>query len=242
METIKNIIEYYDELFPVTESQKKFYEEESSCYEKPVKYLRIGCGTGMLENYLAQEGSDVTGIEPFKELLDCANRRRRTQLMSVRFFQMTTLEMNRFLGKKFYDIVSCLDDRIEMISDPVLLRKFFFDVKELLAKDGKLILKLINFSYFSKPVEQLPEISNIRVSLKTKITTDDNSTKFLSQEIKTGNGHILPVLQNIPVFPLQKKDIQKIGKEAGFKNIEFYENYSKEPFSDTSENMIAVLS
>lgn len=242
MEKVQNIVEYYDELYPVTESQKIFFKNESSGCKQPVKYLRIGCGTGMFEISLAQEGADVTGIEPFKELLDSANRHRRSQLMSIRFFQMSPIEMNRFLGKSFYNIISCLDSRIEFINDPVLIRKFFFDTKELLAKNGKLILKLRNYEHFTKNLEILPEISNIRICMRTQIRTLEDGKKVLDQEIKTGNGHICSVFKGKPIYPLTRTEIQEFGREVGYKNFQFYSNYDKVSFSSNSEELIAVIS
>ena len=144
MEIIQNIIEYYDELYPVTEAQKKFYREQLRNYPDPAKLLRVGCGTGLFEHLLAREGKDVTGIESFQEMLRSANLRRRNQLMSIRFFQMSYLDMARFLGKGFYNLISILDDRIIFIHDKTLLRKFFFDCKQLLAQDGCLIISLYN--------------------------------------------------------------------------------------------------
>ena len=141
MNAVQNVIEYYDELYPVTEIQKKFYSSQIDSYTKPVKLLRVGCGTGYLEHLLAREGHDVTGLETSKEMLESANLKRRNQLMSIRFFQMTTLEMTRFLGKGFYNIISCLNDRIIYIHDATLIRKFFFDCKQLLKEDGKLVEK-----------------------------------------------------------------------------------------------------
>ena len=149
MEIIQNIIEYYDELYPVTEAQKKFYREQLRNYPDPAKLLRVGCGTGLFEHLLAREGKDVTGIESFQEMLRSANLRRRNQLMSIRFFQMSYLDMARFLGKGFYNLISILDDRIIFIHDKTLLRKFFFDCKQLLAQDGCLIISLYNYRKFN---------------------------------------------------------------------------------------------
>lgn len=242
MEKIQNIVEYYDEVYPVTEEQINFFSEESACYEKPVKFLRIGCGTGMFEISLAKDGADVTGVEPFKELLDSANRHRRTQLMTVRFFLMSTLEINRFLGKGFYNIISCLDNRIELIDDPILIRKFFFDTRELLAKNGKLILKLRNFERIKQPVEQMPDISNIRITFKTQIKTLNDGTRLLDQEITSGNGHTNPVFKDKKIYPLKKNEIITFAKEVGFKNFQFYSNYKKEEFNPDSTELIAVIS
>lgn len=242
MEKVQNLVEYYDEIYPVTDDQINFFNEESSCFEKPVKFLRVGCGTGRFEICLAKNGADVTGVEPFKELLDSANRHRRTQLMTVRFFFMSILEISRFLGKGFYNIVSCLDSRIELMDDPILIRKFFFDAKDLLAKNGKLILKLRNFDTIKKPVEQLPDISNIRINFKTQIKTLNDGSKLLDQEIETGNGHKYPVFKDKKIYPLTKNEIITFAKEVGFKNFQFFSNYRKEEFSPDSKEIIAIIS
>jgi len=242
MELIQNIVEYYDELYPVTDAQKKLYEEIGKKYSNPVKFLRIGCGTGVLENFLAANGSDVTGLETFRELLDCANRRRRSQVMSIRFFQMSTLEMIRFLGKRFYNVISCLDDRILFIHDRILMRKFFFDCKELLADNGKLILQLHNYEqYDGTPVVELPEVSSIRAKLMTRIVTAEDSSSVLQQSVETGNGKILPVLKDAPVYLLHKEEITEFANEAGFTDVNFYSSYDKEPFNSDSKILIAVI-
>ena len=145
MEINQNIAEYYDELYPVTEEQKVFYQKKMILFKKPVKFLQIGCGSGTFEHNLAREGSDVTGIETSQELLESANRKRRTQLMAVRYFQMSSLEMTRFLGKKFYNIISILNGRIVFTHDKTLMKKFLFDCLQLVSQNGFLILELPNF-------------------------------------------------------------------------------------------------
>ena len=203
MEIIQNIIEYYDELYPVTEAQKKFYKEQSNTYPEPVKLLRVGCGTGLFEHLLAREGKDVTGIESYQEMLRSANLRRRNQLMSIRFFQMSYLDMARFLGKGFYNVISILEDRIIFIHDKTLLRKFFFDCKQLLTQNGCLIISLSNYRKFnSVPLVHLPQRKSVRVTLNTEIACGDNGGFLLSQEIETGSGKILPVMskEGLPCY------------------------------------------
>ncbi|MDE5581352.1 MAG: methyltransferase domain-containing protein, partial [Treponemataceae bacterium] len=109
MDAVKNLVEYYDELFPVSDAQRIFFESYISQFSAPAKFLSIGCGTGIFEHRLAKDAIDVTAIEAIRELLDSATRRYRNQLMSLRYFQMSTLEMTKFLGKKFYNIISCLN-------------------------------------------------------------------------------------------------------------------------------------
>lgn len=243
MDINQNIVEYYDELYPVTDDQKKFYEQEMNNYEKPVKMLRIGCGTGYFEHSLAKEGADVTGLETSKDMLESANRKRRTQLMSIRFFQMSTLEMSRFLGKGFYNIVSCLDNRIVYIHDQTLIKKFFFDCHELLAPNGRLILELYNFEKFNAvPMVKLPDLESIRAKLFTQVWTKDDGTKTIQQDVETGNGRVLPVIENAPIYPLKRAEIEEFAKSVGFTTSEFYCGFDRAPYDPASDTIVAVLS
>ncbi|MCR5317274.1 MAG: methyltransferase domain-containing protein [Treponema sp.] len=242
MEIIQNIIEYYDELYPVTEAQKKFYREQLRSYPDPAKLLRVGCGTGLFEHLLAREGKDVTGIENFQEMLRSANLRRRNQLMSIRFFQMSYLDMARFLGKGFYNLISILDDRIIFIHDKTLLRKFFFDCKQLLTQEGCLVISLLNYRKFnSVPLIQLPQRKSLRVTLNTQIASGDNGGFLLSQDIETGSGKILPVVSKDRVCPVTDAEIRDYAGEAGFKDCEFYSSWEKEPFTGNEDTLIALL-
>lgn len=241
MELLENISEYYDELFPISSDQKKFYEEETACFSKPVKYLRVGCGTGLFEHQLSKDGSDVTGIETVSPLLESANRRRRTQLMSIRFFQMTNLEMARFLGKGFYNVISILDNRLIFTHDKILMEKLFFDCKQLLSENGKLVLSLTNFTRFDMENGVLPTKESIRVKLYTRYFTKDEKT-FLEQSIETGSGKILPVTRDAEIFAITSEQISDYAKKVGFKNIEFYSDFGKSAFTCESENLVCVLS
>lgn len=243
MEINQNIAEYYDELYTVSEDQKVFYQKEMSLFHQPVKLLRIGCGTGSFEHTLAKEGADVTGLETSQELLSSANRKSRTQVMSIRYFNMSSLEIGRFLCKGFYNIISILNGRIIFTHDPTLMEKLFYDCHELLSETGHLILNLPNFEKynFEKPVV-LPEQKSIRVSLRTKIIKKDDGICYEYQTIETGNGRILKVTKDAPVYPIKRSEIENFAKKAGFSKIEFYNDFKKAPFSEDSNEIVAVIS
>lgn len=242
MESIQNLVEYYDELYPVTEIQKKFYDNLVETYSKPVRFLNIGCGTGVLENRLAKETTDVTGLETIKELLESASRKRRNQLMCVRFFQMSTLEMVRFLGKKFYNVISCLNDRLTFIHDTILLRKFFFDCKQLIADDGCLILGITNYDLFDmNTVIELPELSSMRVRMKGKIEATASGEHLLSRHLITASNKTLPVYSRVPVYPLRKAELLEYVKEAGFSTVDFYSDFDLTPAKDDTPYLICIV-
>jgi len=242
MTFIQNVAEYYDELYPVTEEQKKFYSRIQESYPAPARFLQIGCGTGALEHALAKSGADVTGIEVSKELIEIATLRRRTQLMPIRFFQLSTLDMTRFLGKNFYNVISCLNSRIVFVRDKTLVRKFFFDCKTLLAEGGTLVLHLYNFPRaLQSGRTELRTRSNIRVKLSSTLTTGNDGAFFMSQTLETGTGKILTVMENEAFYPLAKDEIASFAEEAGFTDFSFYGSYAMEAFTDQSDDLVCVI-
>ncbi len=242
MEINQNIGEYYDELYPVTEEQKVFYEKKKNMFKAPAKFLSIGCGTGTLEHNLAREGSDVTGLETSVELLESANRKRRTQLMSVRYFQMSSLEMTRFLGKGFYNVISILHDRIIYIHDKVLMEKLFYDCRQLISENGLLIIKLTNFSnYKNQQMIKLPVRESIRSSLAT--TIEESGDKYYANQIlENSSGKKLKVTVDAPVYLLQPEEIKEFSLKAGFSRVDFYSDFSENPFFSDSREVLAVIS
>ncbi|MBE6349380.1 MAG: methyltransferase domain-containing protein [Spirochaetaceae bacterium] len=241
MEYFSNLIEYYDELYAVTKEQKEFYENLQKNFIVPTTFLRIGCGTGAFEHYLSKNGHDVTGIETVKDMIEVATRRRRFPHMAIRFFQMSTTEMTKFLGKNFYNIISCLDDRILFLKDKDMQRKFFQDCKMLLSEKGFLVLGLSNYDLLATQDSlTLPTKESIRSKLFTRVLTRDKNA-FLFQDVETSSGKVLPVIRSAKVCPLTAQEIQELAYESGFSSVEFYENFSKNPFSQESKTLVCVI-
>ena len=242
MTSIQNVAEYYDELYPVTAEQKDFYARIGKNYPAPVRFLQIGCGTGSLEHVLVKDGADVTGIEVSKELIEIAALRRRTQLMPIRFFQLSTLDMTRFLGKNFYNVISCLNSRIVFVRDKTLVRKFFFDCKALLTEGGTLILHLYNFSRaLQSGRTELRTRSSIRVKLLSTLAPGKEGAFFMNQTLETGAGKILPVMENEAFYPLSKDEIVSFAEEAGFTDFSFYGSYGMDEFNEADNELVCLI-
>lgn len=220
MEHLQNIIEYYDELYPVSEEQKVFFSNLLKQYAMPAKILRTGCASGLFEHTLARQGHDVTGIDAAHEFIDTATRRRRMPNTAVRFFQMTTSEIGRFLGKSFYNCITCLEGALYFIHAPVLLRKFFYDCKATLAPNGCMII-------------HLPNIKESRQSVRIKLisslkTNDENGATLLTQELERDDNRRIPVRTDVPVYIPQSEEIAQYAKEAGFTSIEYFKDWNTE--------------
>ncbi|OJF76452.1 MAG: hypothetical protein BKP49_07075 [Treponema sp. CETP13] len=161
---------------------------------------------------------------------------------AIRFFQMSTLEMSRFLGQNFYNIISCLNSKIIFIHDKTLLRKFFFDCKSLLTKNGTLILQFGNFMNFDTTgTFQIPVHKSIRVNLISKITKNSPEEYLLSQELDRGDNHFIQILKNEPIIPITPDMVTKYAEQAGFSSITFTNGWSQESFNESTDNIVCVL-
>ena len=242
MRSLKNLVEFYDELYPITESQRKFYAEMLKTYSMPAKVLRIGCGTGLFESNLAKEGYDVTGIDNAEELLASANLRKRNQLMAIRFFQMNAAEMDRFLAKNFYNVISILNDRICFYSTKKELQEFFVLCKNLIAPGGQFVIQLTNFEGLpEKGLIQLPVRESVRTKLFTELSDSPSGARHISLTIENGSGKLIPVIKDIPFYPLLPSEIEAFAEDAGFSIAEFYADFDKNQFTGNEDSYIVII-
>lgn len=242
MRLIKNLVEYYDELFPVTEAKKNFFSDFAKGCNTPVHYLSISCGTGLLENFLSRKGHDVTGVENEEELLHAANLRRRSQLMSIRFFKMFIPDMTKFLGKSFYNIIYVLNSRLMFFPDAKEIQNFLKDAKVLLAPEGKIVLEIFNFEkYENSKFITLPTRESVRSKLFTEVITNERGNKSININVENSSEKILPVLGNYPVYAVSPAEIEHFAETAGFASAEFYADFDRNPFTGNEDFYVVVI-
>ncbi len=245
------ILEYYDELYPLDERavalMLRLRDEFRSSYPEETaplcRYLGIGCATGALENRLAGEGFDITGIDIHGDMIATARRRMKRGLSTTRFFELSILEMGRFLKKNSCNIIGCLENTLTYVSDETLVRKFFHDAKGLLAPGGKLVVQTVNFDGISAGTPfVLPERSSVRVKLETGYRPDLGGTMSFDAELETGTGKRIILKKGISILPLSTDRIIDFGRAAGFQNAERYADYDCGKFSPDGESALIILS
>lgn len=245
------IREYYDELFPLNDSVVQFFiklhqEYIASVINKPIplfRFLGIGCATGNLENRLSAQGFDITGIDKNSKMIETANRRMKRASSLLRFFEMSTIEMNRFLKKESFNLISCIDDTLPYISDETLLRKFFHDTRTLLAPSGKFVIQTINYDFLQKTKQTyLPDLRSVRVTLQRSLIPIDNNSAILDASLELGNGQKIILQKNTRILPLTATALEAYGQEAGFKSCLLYGDFSFSPWTDESPYTILVFS
>lgn len=112
-------------------------------FRHPCSVLDIGCGGGLLTNYLAQKGHLVTGIDLSESSLSVARNLDKTKSVDYRLANAYQLP---FQDKRF-DVV-CAMDILEHVEDPALLIQ---EASRVLKKGGLFFFHTFNrniWSYF----------------------------------------------------------------------------------------------
>jgi len=244
------ILEYYDELFPIDENMVPFFAELqkslkgfSGSQPSPMcRYLGIGCATGNLENRLAGQGLDVTGIDRNPAMIETAKRRMKRGFSTIRFFEMSAIDIRRFLKKGSFHIIGCLGNVLPYISDETLLRKFFYDARELLVPGGNLVIQTRNYDGMItiKPV-RLEDKKSVRVSLSRGYNPSEGGRVYLDATLEQGNGKKLILQKTTEIIPINVEKVEAFAKEAGFQSISLFGDFTRAPWSKSSPSSLIVL-
>ena len=123
-----------------------------------------------------------------------------------------------------------------------LLAKFFYDCKQLLSDEGKLIIALPNFAKKINSKEILiPIREGFRAKLKSKIFVKDEN-HMLTADIETSNEKFFSIAKEKKVYLLTANEIQELANKAGFRKCKFYEDFNMSEYTENSEELIAVIS
>lgn len=249
-EFYSEILEYYDELFPVNEDALSLIKsltdqirKKSPLQPAPLsRYLGIGCATGSFENKVDSLNLEITGIDKNPLMIETAMRRMKGCGTTSRFFEMSIIDIGRFLQQDSFNIITCIENTLPYISDPTLLKKFFHDTKKLLAPDGCLLIQTVNFDSFdcTQPIT-LPERSSIRVCLKRSYIPRENNLLSLKAELELGNGNKIILPPTTPILPITISLLTELGSEAGFTPPQFYGDFTLSPWTIQSPMTIAVF-
>ena len=139
---------------------------------KGKKILDVGCGTGSLAFYLAQEGANVIGIDLSKSLIEHCRTQSKILGLSIEFKVMNAQIPDFEEGS--FDII--LGSRIIHHLPDISL--FFKKCKEMLKKNG--------FVAFIEPLKKNPIVELNRKFFAPKERTIHEHPLFISDVINTG--------------------------------------------------------
>ena len=240
---IKRWIDYYSELFPVEEGQQNFFESYANEFSNSTKILSVECGPALLSEIL-NEKYDITVTDQHQEFIDIVKSRNSYSNGRIHAFNMHPMDLSRYMGNSFFDIVCCLNYRVIFLKERALIKKYMMDVQRLLTNGGYLILDLINFAKydFSETKIDLPEKKSERATLYSSLVKNSEGLSYrLYQNVVTSAGKMIEEVKDEVVCPVSLETFKSAAEEMKFSSIEFFSDYKKSPYFKESDKIICVL-
>lgn len=101
--------------------------------------LELACGTGTLSIGISKRGFMTEGIDISEEMLTVAQAKAYESGAKVRFYHQDMIEFNT---KKKYDVIFCMCDGMNYVTDDHDMRQVFLNISTHLNPDGILIFDL----------------------------------------------------------------------------------------------------
>jgi SAM-dependent methyltransferase len=191
------------------------------------RVLNLACGTGNTESDWAEEGYEVTGIDQSSEMIALAERKTDPDL-GVRYLvgDMRTID----LGEEF-DLVCCLYDSLNYLTEPEDVQAFFERAAAHLVKGGCFIFDvateaniLDNFTSTTY-TENTPDFAYIwenEYNLRSKICRSDFAFFYRDKETGLFTRRTETHYQRM----YTTRDLTRWVKEAGFKLLGVYDGFT----------------
>lgn len=240
---IKRWIEYYDNIFLVDKKMTNFFYKLANDFPERQKFLSIECGTGNLSLNLAQK-FDITATDTQPDFVTIVKDRMLNLEKPFPIFNLNPRDIEKYLGKNFYNVIYSLNYRILFTDSEANLIKLLKDSNKLLTKGGYFVIETLNPPNFNSQdgVIELPRKYNIRSTLFTYITkTKTPNICKITQTLKTSSGKIIEEVIDEPLCFISKERMEEIAKETGYSSVNFYNDYDCNPPLDKATKIICLL-
>ena len=220
------IAEKYDFIFPLSPAHKTFFASE--LHGKTL--LDVGAATGNLTAYLSSQGYEVTAIDLSERLIAKAAEKGVTvqQLNMLAIDELPT-----------FDNIVCIGNTLPHLDSKTSVQLFLQKAYGQLTQGGKLVLQLVNFQkYFAQQqgdyLGNLPLIENDKVKFERYYYLNAEG-KIIFKTILDDTIKNEELLQ--PIFADQ---LTQWLTQIGFKAINLYGNFKKDPF-DKEKSMALIV-
>lgn len=235
MNFYESISVYYDEIFPLTQGKWNFAKEAL-----PTKstILDIGCSTGSLAQSLATDGYYIHAIDKDPTMIRLARCNHAHE--HTHYATMDMMAIDQYFPDNHFDRILCLGNTLVHLPDEQALLRFLKKTKSLLKSNGEFRLQMIHYDMIMEkeslglPTIKTPSLEfTRRYNKRSDGRIDFNTTLKLQTEER--------ILENsIPLIPLRKASLERLLKEAGFKEIETFGGFDKSPLTEDSIPYVCI--
>jgi len=242
-----NLLEYYDELFPVDGERVTFLEElarrirpASADGEYRTKVLDVGCATGTFDLALMRKGMDVTGIDSNSAMIQSACRRNPEPRTNARFFLMDMMEIGSAFAHGRFDIVVCLGNTLVHLESPERIAAFLAQAKDALRPGGAFVFQTVNYErILNENIMRLPTIESSRARFEREYRRRDDGRLSFEATIFGSNGQ--PVFRDrVALYPATPAELSDLVRQAGLNRLDLFEDFTGDTLKGTSIGLVGV--
>ena len=226
----------YDKIFPLKPKKLSLIDttfNDLKEQRKDIKLLDVGCGTGSYALNLAKKGYQIKAVDLDPEMISLAKSKIKEKNVKVDLYEVGMLDLPEFFPKNTFDGIYIIGNVLVHLKKKKI-KEFLRLVKNLLKDEGKIFIQIVNYDrIFALNLDGLPTIyseddslcfeRNYKYSKRKEkiyfqtILIDQNQDKILSKN-------------EIELYPLQKKELENILKNNGFKLQKIYGNSKGEKY------------
>ena len=222
MQFYKTIADYYDYIFPLKQPQLNFLNKLCSIYDIKTM-LDIGCATGAMAAFMSDFIDEVSAFDLDESMINIAGKTHSG--IKVKYQVGDMLCLDDLYEDSFFDMITCFGNTLVHLK-PSDMQFLLHQIKKHL--NGIFVLQILNYDYiFNEKIRKLPVIDNDKITFKRYYD--------LKNPDKIGFKTILYIKQTdrrientITLYPIRKKELDTMLKNAGFDKIIYYRNYNEE--------------
>jgi 2-polyprenyl-3-methyl-5-hydroxy-6-metoxy-1,4-benzoquinol methylase len=223
------ISEYYDYVFPLSESKLNFFKKElKKDIDEELSILDIGTSTGSYAIRLVEEGYNVTGIDLNEEMLQECREKAKNTGVSLEILQMDMKDLNEL--DQNYDGIICIGNTLVHLSNLEEIKEVISNMYSLLNEEGRLIIQIVNYDrILEKDVKELPKIKREEFDLEfiREYKLMDNNKIDFKTTLKIEDKEFK---NSISLYPLTSKELVNILEDIGFNNYKLYGSFNFETY------------
>ncbi len=232
MSFYKDIVNAYDEIFPLNLNQLSFVENMYTSLGGK-KMLDAGCGTGSLAIALGRRSASVKAFDLDREMIKKA-KEKRPQAIDVKFKEGDLLAIGDVYKSGAFDLIYCFGSTIVHLNDIEEIKSFIESARNLLKPNGKLLIQTVNYDWVLKNhIKSLPTIESDHYIFERDYEYDKArcQIQFITHLVSKIEGD--KQTQKALLFPIVKEQLNEIlGKY--FTDIKFYASFNKDEWHEDS--------
>lgn len=218
---------YYQQIFPFNQ---EIITQLQPWIKKGKKATDLGCATGELVYALFQEGMRVKGIDLDSQMIKLAHER-------FPFLDFDVMDMTYYLSQDHdIDLITCFGNTLPHLN-PKQLTMFFTQVNHALAKDGTLIIQMLNYDkIMHEHPDHLPTIHRESLTFERRyhycadhLIFETNLT--IGNQTINGKTTLYPYLKNELIDVIEQQDLK----------VKIFSNLDRAPWSINHTHQTLII-